>query len=216
MPLPTPWSPSGAAGSRRLEFAAATLNHEKDTTIQLKLLRELAAEGIDYVPVDARQSIDKWTIGHDHNGKRTLIGPLTNVKGIAAATLQIILRCRKTGEPLPKRIQKLLSNAQTPLDSLFPIAEAFRRLLPDPRARNIHREPIGSIEQAAGEQRFVLFCTPSKITQIDENEPMRVKRRGGRRFEGKTAALNLTLADDSGDIFTKIDRDLFDAGEARS
>ena len=34
-------------------FAAATLSHEKDHIRQIRLLREMMAEGFDYVPIDS-------------------------------------------------------------------------------------------------------------------------------------------------------------------
>jgi hypothetical protein len=45
-----------------LEFAAATLTHESDPDRQLKLLRELVAEGYSYLPVCAETSTEKWSV----------------------------------------------------------------------------------------------------------------------------------------------------------
>ena len=62
-----------------LEFAAATLNSQKNPSRQLALLRELALEGFKYVPFDLEKSTTQWEVDKKSN---ILIGPLTNIKGI--------------------------------------------------------------------------------------------------------------------------------------
>lgn len=189
------------------EFAAATLSHESDPMRQIQLLREMKAEGYDYVPVDAELSGYKWAVG-EREGKRYLVGPLHNVKGIGPKMVQQIVGARNRGEPLPDRCKKLLTNPKTDIDSLWPVRDAVQRLLPDPAAKNILSSPTPIIEAQPtdDEQDFLFFCTPTKINPRDENEVVIVARRGYEIKDGKTTSLNLQLTDDTDTIFGKITR----------
>lgn len=190
------------------EFAAAVLSHESDPVRQIEILREMKAEGYDYVPVDAEQSIDKWTAGY-RDGKKVLIGPLQNVKGIGPKMVQQIIGARKRGEPMPSRAQKLLANPVTDIDSLTPISDAVKRHMPDPAERNIHTPatPIGDLKPSKESYEVLVFCTPIKINPRDENEEGNVQRRGGSLItDGKTDFLQLRLADDTGTIMGKVNR----------
>lgn len=190
-----------------LEFAAATLSHESDPIKQIKILKEMAAEGIEYIPVDKDASIDKWTITF-RDGKRLLVGPIQNVKGIGPKMVQQIMSARVRGEPLPARAEKLLSNATTEIDSLWPIRDAFNRIMPDPSERNIFTPPtqIAEVVCKGYDYEVLVFCTPRQIKPRDENEAVNVAKRGGKIIEGLTESLNLILADDTDQIFGKVDR----------
>jgi DNA-directed DNA polymerase III PolC len=187
------------------EFAAAALTHEEKPERQLIMLREMIKEGYDYIPVDQARSIDKWTLGQ-RDGKRILIGPVSNIVGIGPKHIQTILSARARNETLPSAVQKLLDHPKTPIDSLWPIADAIKKH--DLVAKNIVSQPmpIGNIELGNEDFEVMVFCTFSKITQRDDNEEASVKRRGGRRIFGNSVTLNLTLMDDSGTIFGKINR----------
>lgn len=189
------------------EFAAATLNHESDPGRQIMLLREMKAEGYEYVPVDAELSEEKWQVGM-RDGKRVLVGPLSNVKGIGPKMVQGIMGARRRGEPIPERAQKLLQNPTTSIDSLWPIRDGVRRVMPDPLAVNIvtHPTPILDAQISAQEQEIMVFCTLDKINVRDENEVVNVARRGYEIKDGSTTSLNLQLRDDTDTIFGKIDR----------
>lgn len=189
------------------EFAAASLSHEKDPHRQIQMLREMRAEGYDYIPVDPETSDRKWTVGFK-NGQRVLVGPLHNVKGIGPKMVNQILGARNRGEPMPDRAKKLLAKPKTDIDSLWPIRDGFRRLLPKPEERNILTPPtkIIDIQTVNEEKDFVIFCTFSHINPRDENEAVIVARRGYEVKDGKTASLNLQMTDDTDTIFGKITR----------
>lgn len=189
------------------EFAAATLTHERLPTRQIQVLREMTNEGIDYVPVDPKESTDKWTIGYN-DGKRVLIGPLWNVHGIGPKMVTHIMANRSLGVELSAKAQKLLRNAETDIDSLWPVRDAFDRLLPNPEERNIFTPPtpIGKLELQANDQNVLLFCTFTRINPRDENEAVKIAQRGYEITDGKTASLNLHLTDDTGMVFGKISR----------
>lgn len=194
-----------------LEFAAATLTHEPEPAKQIKILREMNAEGIDYIPVDKELSLDKWTVAYK-NGEKALLGPIQNVKGIGPKMVQQIMSCRVRGEKLPAKAEKLLSNAHTEIDSLWPIQDAFHRIMPDPAERNIFTPPTKIIDVVTKGYDYdvLMFCTPRQIKPRDENEAINVAKRGGKTLSGPTQSLNLTLADDTDVIFGKVDRFAFE------
>ena len=196
------------------EFAAATLSHEKDPDRQIQLLREIVSEGYSYEPFSPELSGEAWTVDYrEVDGELleqpVLIGPLTNIKGIGPKTLAAILDARKNNVPLPEKIQKMLSkDIVTPIDTLYPIGDAFKRLIPDPSARNIITPPTPIIDIKIMEKDYevMVFCTTSKINPRDENEVINVQRRGYEIKDGPTASLNLQLTDDTDTVFGKIDR----------
>ena len=189
------------------EFAAATLSHETDPDRQIAMLREMNDEGFDYVPVDGKLSTLKWGVGVKGR-KKALIGPLSSVKGIGPKMAAQILHARAMGDPMPDRARKLLKNARTDIDSLWPVRDAFRLHLPDPATRNIHTPvtPISKVQPGKDWEEVLVFCVITNISARDENEEAKITRRGSRIKDGKTTSLNLHLADDSGDIFAKVGR----------
>lgn len=190
-----------------LEFAAATLSYTDSPETQIKLLRELAAEGVQYLAADIEHSSDKWSVKKG-DGWNHLVGPLNNVLGIGPKMMANIIGARQRGEPIPERARKLLENPRTKIDSLFPVREAFARLLPDPTKKNIYSKPmfIRDVQTTGTEYEVMVFCTVENIKPRDENEEARLAKRNGRRMTGPTAYLNLRLADDTDVIFAKIGR----------
>jgi DNA-directed DNA polymerase III PolC len=194
-----------------LEFAAATLQHAHDTELQLKLLREIVSEGHNYIPVDAEQSTNRWTVGvRGPNKMRVLVGPLQNVKGIGPKGVVKVISARASGKKLTGREAKLLENPVTPLDSLFPIRDAFRKYLPDPKARNIFTEPtkiidIQCVPKNKADEEHLVFCVLARIAPRDENDLQNVAKRG-YELRGPTQALNLRIMDDTDVLFAKINR----------
>lgn len=189
-----------------MEFAAATLTHKKEVGQQLVALRELAQEGVPYIAADIDLSTDRWRVA-PVNGTKTLIGPVQNVVGIGPKLVQGIVSARARNEPLPSRAAKLLANPVTKIDSLFPIKNAFNRVMPYPHERNIMTAPtpINDIQVNGQDQNVLVFCTPAKINPKDENEDINVKKRG-YAFKGPHLSLGLHLADDSGSIYAKVGR----------
>lgn len=190
-----------------LEFAAATLSYTDTPETQIKLLRELAAEGVEYLPADKELSTDKWTVKKGGNWNH-LVGPLDNVLGIGPKMMATILGARQRGEPLPERAEKLLTNPKTKIDSLFPIRDAIRRHLPDPKAANIISTPraVRDVQVTGEEYEVLVLCVAEQLKPKDENEGINVAKRGGRKLTGPTDSLNLRLADDTDVIFAKINR----------
>ena len=190
-----------------VEFAAATLTHQDDADKQIQLLREINKEGVDYIPVDKDLSGVNWTVGQRGN-RKLLIGPIGNVAGIGPKMVQQIVGARARGEPLPARALKLLENPRTKIDSLWPIRDAFKRLMPDPALRNIHSSPtpVADVHFISEENEVLVFVVFKKINLRDENEAVNIAKRKGKAYKDHTMSLNLQMADDTGVIFGKINR----------
>lgn len=188
------------------EFAAATLTHQTDPQRQIEVLREMASEGIEYIPVDAQTSLaTKWTT-KEEDGKKYLVGPLISVKGIGPKIAAQIVNARETGATIPAGAAKRLENPETPIDSLWPVSDAVKRLLPDPAARNIHTPPT-PIADLPEEGDVLVFATPMRIDPRDENEEVNIIRRKGVRVtDGPTEYLQMILRDDTGIKRAKINR----------
>jgi DNA polymerase III alpha subunit len=194
------------------QFAAATLNHETDPMKQVAILRELHNEGIGYVAVDAEISTDKWQVGFIE-GKQMLVGPVQNVKGIGPKLVQQIVSSRHRNEPLPPRAAKLLANPETQIDTLWPIADRIKQLMPDPTERSIYTPItlIGDItEDHEEETTFLIVAVAKTINPRDENETIMIARRGYEIKDGKTQSLNLQMEDDTGILYCKIGRWKYD------
>lgn len=189
-----------------VEFAAATLDNEPDPDKQIALLRELANEGVSYTAVDPDHSTDRWSIANK-GGKKILVGPLTAIRGIGPASVIEVLEARRTKQPLRPSLLKKIAEAKTEIDTLFPIAVTIKRLCPDLKAKSITSEPTPIAEAKSGD--VMVIGVIKKITQINENEPDRVKKRGGREVF-PAEALNIFLQDDSGELFCKVHARSFD------
>lgn len=200
-----------------VEFAAATLDAEPEPTNQINLLRELHLEGVKYVPIDAAISTDRWTIKtiKEDDGKlaKTLVGPLTSIKGVGPAALRQIIEARQTGKELPPGLAKKLSEAITPIDSLTPVATAVARCIPDLSAINIVTKPVPIASLDKGDNgTFMVIGLLTGLKKKDRNDGESLLRRKGKRVQGNSLALNLTIKDDSGaDILAIIDPSDYDS-----
>lgn len=189
-----------------LEFAAATLDSQKDAFLQIETLRELDREGTGYIPVDADESTDQWAITTRDDGRKLLLGPLTNVYGIGPRKLIEIMDARKNGVELKPNLRKMLLRASTPIDSLTPIADAFAaRDLQALKVQSIPRE-IASLKN---EESVCVFAVITSVKPIYENAPAIVAKRG-YELHGPLNSVQFWARDDSGEMYCKIDRWDFD------
>jgi hypothetical protein len=187
------------------EFAAATLQHEDNPERQIIMLREMEKEGIGYVPFDPALSTDKWAPAI-RDGVRVLIGPWGNVKGIGPSIIKMVLASKARGDELPDRVKKLIDRPVTPLDTLWPIRDAIKKLLPNPAARKIDTLPTAIVDMVPtkGNNEFLIFCTPIKLNPRNKNEEALVLKRGHRIESGPTEYLNMRLSDDTDTIMAQI------------
>ena len=193
-----------------VEFAAATLDAKTEASKQLQILRELKAEGVDYVPVDPDHSGAKWEI-KEEGDRKILVGPLTQIKGIGPVAVKDIIDSRKTGKELSKSKRALLEKAKTEIDSLYPIAAMVKRLHPDLAAINIVSEPTPISKVQCGETHgpVVVIGIINRINLKNENSPEAIQQRG-RPVQGPETALNMFVGDDHDEIFVKVDRYKFE------
>jgi hypothetical protein len=105
-------------------------------------------------------------------------------------------------------VAKRLATAKTPIDSLFPIADAVRRKYPNLEMdANISTKPTDVIDVQPGVgSSIVIVVRADRIAPSDENAPVKVQKRNGRVFTGPTMALNIFVSDDTDEIFCKVDR----------
>jgi DNA polymerase III alpha subunit len=193
-----------------VEFAAATLDNEYDAMKQLMMLRELSLEGVFYKPLDIKYSTDRWAIAN-HNGVKTLVGPLTNIKGVGPVTVKKIMDSRLPGgAPLSPSVLARLEAASTKIDSLTPIRDSIRKLHPDLTKINIISEPTPIIDLYAGmDGIFTILALVKRIQPRDENDLHSLAKRGGKRIEGQSWSLNMFVHDDTDEILCKIERDSY-------
>lgn len=194
-----------------VEFAAATLDSGAEPEKQIKLLRELADEGIGYVAVDPDESTNRWTVRSDGS----LLGPLTNIKGIGPAKLAHIIQIREANRELsaaqirtlmPAGLKKMLDDPKTDIDSLYPIRDRLKKLYPKGLEEHVVSSvtPVVDCQPGLTGER-VIIITPTRITPKDENEPVKVAKRG-YKLSAPTQALNMFVRDDGDEMFAKVGR----------
>jgi DNA polymerase III alpha subunit len=191
-----------------LEFAAATLDAEAEPANQLAILRELDKEGITYTPVDPEASTERWSIA-EKDGRQVLVGPITAIKGIGPKKVLEVLASRKDGRELKPALKRMLTEARTEIDDLYPIKAQIRRLHPDTSAPPLNIvTPILPIErvQPGVEGNVVILAMARRIKWRDENDAQKLAQRDGRKLNGPTQVLNTYFCDDTDEIFCKIGR----------
>tara|TARA_R110000764_G_scaffold58271_1_gene126713 strand:- start:109 stop:2919 length:2811 start_codon:yes stop_codon:yes gene_type:complete len=185
-----------------LEFAAACLRNVKDDDQGVKLLREVAREGLVHKPYDKYKSKLNWSV---QDGE--LIGGLIGIRGIGPKLAEDIAKRREFKQPLTPRQESLLDNGQTPYDDIFECERRFGHIKKDPSSHNI-KTPITDIQDLEADTpgTFVFFGKLKEKNLRDLNETVNLAKRGGRRAETHNLWLNMTFEDDTGPIISTIDR----------
>lgn len=198
-----------------VEFAAATLDAETNkgsevrVARQIQVLRELEQEGVGYIPLDKDESIDKW-IPVERNGKRMLLGPLSNIRGIGERGVEEIMAWRQnnTSKQISHVLQTKLDEGKTEIDTLTPINKRLEEIYPNGlKEKNIVSKPV-PIEKALPadhDGEIVVIGVLRKLNVRDENEHVNVEKRG-YKVKGPTTSLIMHLQDDTGRIICKINR----------
>jgi len=169
-----------------LEFTAAALTLSSSKEKQIEFLREMASEGIDYIPFDQDLSTDRWTV-QTKDGKKVLLGPLTSIKGLGPKKIQQILGARARGEPLPDSLQKMLSSAKTEISSLWPIRDAIKAM----NWKAAVNGPVTRLDKAVpgGEGEwleYTILGLVSKVDDVDENDQ---RKQDDRKSRGQNPVL---------------------------
>jgi len=183
-----------------LEFVTCCLNNAKDNPSAVKTLRDaVEKEKIEYVYFDPERSIERWSV---QDG--ILIGGLLSIDGIGTAAAKKIIRYRREGKDYPKGITSRIREMDNPFRYLYPARELYGEYyseLPEMRL-GINAVTIESLPDE--EDRCKIIGQLIKKQVRDKNETELVQKRGGRRIDGNSTYINITLEDDTGEIMCQI------------
>ncbi len=185
-----------------LEYAAACLRSAKDDDQTMEILREMASEGVDYVPFDPELSAVNWSV---QRGR--LVGGFMNLVGFGPAKAVAATEARRLGR-MDKKLLDRIAAAAVKFADLYPISRAYAHIYSDPEAHGCRSGSVVCKADAMPDGADVLFIgRVAKKELRDENETVRVARRDGRRLSGQTLFVDLFLKDDTGiPIICRIDR----------
>ena len=185
-----------------LEYAAACLRSAKDDDQTMEILREMAAEGVEYTAFDPDLSEVNWAV---KDGR--LIGGFMNLVGFGPAKAVAAVEARRLGTTDDK-LRKRIAEAHVKFSELYPISRTYADWYADPVG---HGCRIGSKIYTAdklpdgGDVLFIGKIAKKELR--DENETVRVARREGRKLSGQTLFADFFLKDDTGiPIICRIDR----------
>lgn len=173
-----------------IQYAAALMRNAKDAEQIMETLRELAAEGIKYIPFDPRLSEADWSA----KGNK-LIGGFNNLFGVGPVTAQKYLQKRNTVGLTHKDLEKL-KGMQVRYSDLSPAHTLWKDIYDNPDNYNIHG-PVKEFANLSDMENCVVVCKIVKKERRDENEAVRAARRGGELKSGQTQFLDVFVVDDS-------------------
>lgn len=184
-----------------IEYAAACLREagtkaDAETKV-LELLREMKAEGVDYVAFDPQLSEIDWAA---REGK--LVGGFRNLVGFGPAKASAAVEARRNGTMNDKLLARI-EKAERKYTDLFPLRTEYGALFDDPTTAGCSEGSLilssQELMSGAHDGRMILFLAKiAKKTQRDENETMLVARRGGEEKTGQTLFADFHVHDDYG------------------
>lgn len=193
----------------RLEFAAACLRAAKDDDQTIAILRELAAEGVSYTPIDPDYSEMNWKVA---DGR--LIGGIMNAKGYGAVKALKFVEDRErwnqmhasgtmTNAEIKKEIKakERLANSQVLFGDLREAHSKFGHFYDNPRLADVRTgEPILEMKAVANRKEAVIIAKVNSKKVQDERSSDRTKKRGGKEWgTGPSEFVDLFMVDDSAD-----------------
>jgi DNA polymerase III alpha subunit len=177
-----------------LAFAAACLRSAKDDEQVISILRELAKEGVQYTALDVEFSDLNWKAV---DGR--LIGGIMNAKGYGPAKALAYVQKRAAGTLLPKDVERL-ANAQVNYSDLAEAHTKWGHFYKKPRLAGVTSgDPIIEMKSSPNRQSVLVIAKLNKKVLSDENEAIRIKKRGGKIAKGLTQFIDLMMSDDSTD-----------------
>ena len=189
-----------------VEFAVAQMNNTKNPDAAIRILRDMVKnDDIKYIPVDPDTSGVEWK-----NVNGTLVGGLTNIKGIGIKRAREIIRKREGDRKFTPAMVRTLLSPVTPYDMLFPCRTLWGDIFDHPEKYGLENPPV-DIEaiQEVGSYLFIGRLVDRNLRDL--NEYQSVVKRGGKIVEHHTLFLNLTLEDDTSSIIATIDRYAYEA-----
>ncbi len=186
-----------------IEFAAATLRSAKSEDSAIELLRELANEGIEYVPFDLTLSEVNWAVKDG-----LLVGGFLSLKGIGESKAAKLVEARDAGTLTAKQIKDIKESINS-FGNIFPFKAKYQKYYDDPEAHGIAGKVwlIKDIDEGIphGEERVFLGELIHKNVE-SINSDVNKKKRNGKVETGPQDYLNLRFRDDTGVIGGRIGR----------
>jgi DNA polymerase III alpha subunit len=176
-----------------LAYAAACLRGATGPEQATEVLREMAAEGIRYVPFDIDRSQISWSVVDGQ-----LIGGFTNLKGIGPIMAAKHLNARNEGR-LDEATRAKLLKLEVEFADLRPAHTLWGHLYADPRIVGV-RDRIEEFAHLPDHGRYDSAVVIGKIVKRlrrDRNETIMVQRRGGELETGQTLFMDVHVVDDS-------------------
>lgn len=185
-----------------LEYAAACLRNAKDDDQTMEILREMAAEGVEYVAFDLDLSDVHWSV---QAGR--LVGGFQNLVGFGPSKAVAAVEARRLGK-MDQKLLKRIADARVKFSDLYPIQSAFGHIYRDPASVGCRPGSRVSFVTSLPDSGDVLIIgRVVKKEMRDENETVRLNRRDGRRVKGPSMFADLFISDDTGGPVTiRIDR----------
>jgi len=205
-----------------LAYAAACLRSAKNEEQSMAILRELVAEGVEYVPFDVDLSDVDWRVV---DGR--LIGGFKNLDGYGAVKAVEAVERRRLGTLDREKVRA----ARTKFHDLYPLHTHYGDYYAHPEEHGIacvappNQHPLyatrlmelAEIERINDDSiringrwrapSVVFLCTVIAKERRDENETLRIQKRHGKRLSGATEFLDMKVTDDSGQVVTlRVDR----------
>ena len=184
-----------------LEFAAACLRSANGDGQVIAILREMAKEGVSYTPIDPEFSDMNWKVA---DGR--LIGGIMNAKGfgpVNAAKFVTARANRGAGPKEEKAFQTMaaaLLKAKVKYSDLSEAHTKWGHFYDDPRLAGVTSgNPIVGMKMVKDKDDGLIIGKLVKKILADENEAIRIKKRGGKVKTGQTQFVDLMLVDDSSD-----------------
>lgn len=179
-----------------LAYAAAVLRHEEDENKVLRYLRELHNDGVEIVPIDPESSDEGWSA---KDGK--LFGGFRNLKGFGPVKAHAAVQARMNGA-ITDKLREQIAKAHNKYGVLFPITTAYNDWYENPQDHGIAEGwRVQFIKDVLPDSEAVFIGKVVKKEMRDENETVRVAKRGGRLKEGQTLFTDLFVTDDSDEDF---------------
>ncbi len=186
-----------------LAYAAACLRNAKDEDQAFELLRDMRAEGIEYVAFDIERSEVDWAAV---DGK--LVGGFMNLEGYGPSKAAAAVAARKAGKLDHAKIEK----ATVRFAELYPLSAAYAHIYVNPETAGCRAGSVVSrLDQLPPRGDVLMIVKVVRKELRDENETVRVARRDGRRLDGQTLFVDVFVTDDSGvPITLRFDRFQFE------
>lgn len=177
-----------------IEFAASCLRSAKDEDQTIAILRELKKEGINYTAIDPEFSDMNWKAV---DGR--IVGGIMNAKGYGPVKAEKYIALRDAGKLTDKQ-REHLATAEVQFSDLAEAHTKFGHFYENPRLIGVTNgnEILGMHDVKDRDECLVIAKLMKKVVS-DENEPIRVKKRGGQVMKGQTQFLDMMLRDDSVD-----------------